>query len=246
MDQCSLERLFLISNPAGWKGSKDTLDSNLLILVHSGSMLVDCSLGQIEVGPREVICLPEGDSRQARCDIRTESLRLRWKGPHPVRAHGIISPSPLSILESLALLHKRRDLSPETSHHLLSALSNFFDGRLTEPKENHHSRATHHDFQPWMDLAIEGKSNVTQGARTMGLHPDHFTRLFKSQFGSSPKNWLMESRFNLACQWIEEDGLGASELVRAFGLKDASLFCRQFRRRFGCSPGSWKRRHAKC
>lgn len=240
MELPNLQRFFKITNPAGWVGERSRLGSHLLIYVESGEMTVECPMGHLTIQKGQVLCLPRGDLRQAQCQQKTRSLRMRWLGKAPHRGLFDLDSSSNSILSSLLLFQQEQ----KSDHNAMPLLVLALLESLQSPKDKkwqtpRHRKGTH-NFQPWIDKALVGKSNIAEGAVQMGMHRDHFTRLFKSRYGSSPKKWLMETRFNLAQQWIEEDGLGATEIVRAFGMEDVSLFCLQFRKRFGCSPGQWK------
>ena len=207
-------------------------------------MDIDSPMGRVLLRPGQTLCLRKGDLRRACCPTETHSIRMRWEGTPPPRAKGVLSMPARAILDHLLLLFQRKDFSKLAQQHLLqSFVVTLNDGGLSEVRSQNNS--FHLDFQPWIDRAIKGESNIAEGARDLGLHPDHFTRTFKSRYGLPPKKWLMEQRFLLALQWIEEDGLGTSEVVKALGLEDVSLFCLQFRKRFDCSPGAWKTRMLK-
>lgn len=216
-----------------------------MIQVISGEMKVQCPLGEVCVREKEVLFLQQGDIRQARCDVNTKSLRMRWRGPLPKRHLTKLNSYASDVLKTMFELHQSPILRDKATQHLLLAFLDLVGQASKDSSIQETTGVQEQDFLPWILKAIEGKSNVSEGALVLGYHPDHFSRLFKSRYGIPPKKWLMQTRFNLARQWIEEDGLSTSQIVESLGLEDPSLFCLQFRKRFGCSPTVWKERSSK-
>jgi AraC-like DNA-binding protein len=45
---------------------------------------------------------------------------------------------------------------------------------------------------------IDTRINPASLARSLGLSPDYFSRLFRNAFGLPPRSWLMRERIRLA------------------------------------------------
>jgi AraC-like DNA-binding protein len=76
----------------------------------------------------------------------------------------------------------------------------------------------------------------------IGLSAAHLRSLFLRQIGESPKRLLQELRLTRAYALLESGGVTAADAAARLGWRDPSAFTKSFRRRFGLSPGSVRRR----
>jgi AraC-like DNA-binding protein len=101
---------------------------------------------------------------------------------------------------------------------------------------------------PWMDLLLEYLDDSFQDdwsleiiAREMCVHPVYLCRAFSEQFNCTLGEYIRELRALRAWQLI---GLGHSSIASVAnhsGFADQSHLNRVFRRRFGVSPGEYRR-----
>ena len=80
-------------------------------------------------------------------------------------------------------------------------------------------------------------------ARSVGMSPFQFARIFSELVGIPPHRYLLAVRLNQASQFLLE-GKGVTETCFDVGFSNLSHFTRSFRRRFGYSPSSLMSRHA--
>ncbi|MFW5845907.1 MAG: helix-turn-helix domain-containing protein [Planctomycetota bacterium] len=80
-------------------------------------------------------------------------------------------------------------------------------------------------------------------ATICGLGRVHFTRLFTATYGMPPRVWLVEQRLQRAAALLQQGGGAVGAVAAACGWRSTPLFCRQFRRLYGCTPGQWQHRH---
>jgi AraC-like DNA-binding protein len=66
-------------------------------------------------------------------------------------------------------------------------------------------------------------------------------RLFRERFGTSPMNWLMETRLQEAARLIRTGDDPVTKIAYRVGFKDPSHFTRRFKARFGISPNEFRR-----
>jgi transcriptional regulator GlxA family with amidase domain len=76
-------------------------------------------------------------------------------------------------------------------------------------------------------------------ARQAGMCPAHFTRAFKSVFGSTPGEFVENLRLNEARRRLSSRGKTLRSVAASVGFRDASAFRRAFARRFGTGPGGY-------
>jgi AraC-like DNA-binding protein len=80
--------------------------------------------------------------------------------------------------------------------------------------------------------------NISQLARTAGMSPSVFHQDFKSVTATTPVQYLKAIRLHKARSLMLDEGLGAASAVARVGYQSPSQFGREFKRFFGCSPGS--------
>ena len=80
------------------------------------------------------------------------------------------------------------------------------------------------------DLTVSGI------AQTVGLSPDHFTKLFKESTGQSPYRYVVEARVRKAKELLTTGKFTISEVAHHVGFVDQSHLTRHFRRVFGLPP----------
>lgn len=69
----------------------------------------------------------------------------------------------------------------------------------------------------------------------------HFARTFRAEMGVSPHRYVNEQRLDKAKALLRMNARSISEIAAETGFSDAGQLSRVFRKRFGLSPGEWKR-----
>jgi len=78
-------------------------------------------------------------------------------------------------------------------------------------------------------------------AGAMGLSPRHFSRLFRTTFGTTPHRYVMGKRVNEAKALLATRRLAIVEIAEALGFADQSHLTNVFRRVTGVSPKRYQR-----
>lgn len=71
------------------------------------------------------------------------------------------------------------------------------------------------------------------------LSPSAFSRLFREATGSSPYQYIKESRLVRGRQILAEGRFGVGYVARTVGYSSVSHFIKEFRTRFGATPGDF-------
>ena len=79
-------------------------------------------------------------------------------------------------------------------------------------------------------------------ARTIGVHPNHLSRLVRSFADSSYVAYLNERRLLRSVEWLMKYEMTTHEIGRRCGFQTPSHFCRTFKIHFGQSPQAYRRR----
>ena len=83
---------------------------------------------------------------------------------------------------------------------------------------------------------------VSELARRVNLSRSRFTHLFRAERGCSPARYLREARLERARQLLEDSSLSIKEIMVRVGFNDPSHFTRDFSKRYGVSPRTFRAR----
>lgn len=95
----------------------------------------------------------------------------------------------------------------------------------------HSSIGNHMDLQ---DLAVAANMSVS-----------HFSRLFKDEFGESPKHYLIRQRMEKAKELLSESDDSAQDIARALGYDNVYFFYRQFKKYTGVTTTDYREASAE-
>ena len=77
--------------------------------------------------------------------------------------------------------------------------------------------------------------------RELNYSSAHLNRLFREYFGVSPNEYLQEHKFCYARNLLRNTDMSVSEIAYAIGYSNLSHFFGQFKRRYGVTPGEWRK-----
>lgn len=72
----------------------------------------------------------------------------------------------------------------------------------------------------------------------------HFARRFRARVGTSPMDYVMARRIEMAKKKLANGGNSICTVAQDLGFFDQSHFCRTFCRRVGVTPGEYRTRAA--
>jgi AraC family transcriptional regulator len=134
--------------------------------------------------------------------------------------------------------------------HLLHATSSSSTSHL-EPPQDEIAVATGHrgGLAPWqvrriatyIDSNLNSTITVQLLAELVRLSPCHFSRVFKTSFGSPPHRYVMRRRMELAQEMMLQTESSLSQIALDCGLADQAHLTKLFRRMVGITPRAWQR-----
>jgi AraC family transcriptional regulator len=80
-------------------------------------------------------------------------------------------------------------------------------------------------------------------ASEVGLHPSHLARTFRAHVGESIGEHGRRLRLEWAAERLVCSDEGLAEIAGQAGFSDQSHFTREFKRRFGVTPGRYRLAH---
>jgi AraC-like DNA-binding protein len=80
-------------------------------------------------------------------------------------------------------------------------------------------------------------------SRQLHCSERHLGRLFRQKFGVSFRSHQIELRLQRACHLLADTGIKIASIAHESGYHHLGLFNATFKRRFGMTPGEWRRQH---
>jgi len=95
--------------------------------------------------------------------------------------------------------------------------------------------------QEFIKLNYAGKIHIADAARLFHLSKDHFSRLFKKNFGMTFQEYLLHYRLDMAVERLLEDGVGIDQIALECGFNSTSYFCSSFKKKHGVTPSQYRK-----
>lgn len=93
----------------------------------------------------------------------------------------------------------------------------------------------------YLDMNYAEKLKLGEVAKTFGIHPNYFTRIFHERFGVSPKNYLMNLKLKKACRLLTTTRLSISVIAASLGFEDQLAFTKSFKKTYSVSPSQYRK-----
>lgn len=93
----------------------------------------------------------------------------------------------------------------------------------------------------YIDAHLDGRIHIKDLAGLLKLSAGHFSRAFRSTFGTSPHEYLSRRRIEVAQRLMLTSREPLSAIALRCGLCDQAHFTRVFRRIVGETPRAWRR-----
>jgi AraC family transcriptional regulator len=112
----------------------------------------------------------------------------------------------------------------------------------------HQSTPAEQSLPTWLRAAYEliqdchaEDLGIRQVASTVGVHPTHLARVFRSFLGCTPGDLLRARRLEKAAESLLMTDISLAEIALENGYSDQAQFTRAFRQMYGTPPGSYRR-----
>lgn len=93
----------------------------------------------------------------------------------------------------------------------------------------------------WMDEHLTDNIALEDYAGMALMNPAHFLRNFKTAFGITPHQYLMQKRLELAKKLLQKTQQSVQEISEQIGFDVLSSFSYQFKKQEGISPSQFRR-----
>ncbi len=93
-----------------------------------------------------------------------------------------------------------------------------------------------HRATVYMENHLSHPLSMETLAALFHITPQYFSMLFRTTYGIPPIQFLQQTRHRTACRWLSDSGRSVKEIAVGCGYPNISNFCRQFKKRQGCTP----------
>jgi AraC-like DNA-binding protein len=125
---------------------------------------------------------------------------------------------------------------------LLLLLRQILPDTAETPLLSHQSDQRFAAVRAYIAEHLQERITREQLAALVHLHPNHFDRVFRAQFGTPPMAMVRELRMERAAQLLAESDVAIDHVATICGLRDGTYLSRVFRARYGLAPGEYRRR----
>jgi transcriptional regulator GlxA family with amidase domain len=143
----------------------------------------------------------------------------------------------------LALVQVERDLSTDTARKIARVLDTDFeeparsvyaDSGITTTADKIRESAR------WIKDNYSSPISVAQAAEAAAMSRRNFQRRFKCEFGITPLEYLLRTRFEIVCDLLMSTNLPVDKIARRCGMGDGNRLGRLFKERYGMSPTQYR------
>lgn len=157
---------------------------------------------------------------------------------------GVLMSSVVRFLRSLSVASDRQVLAPlylqELVYRILQRDQTASLVRISARQMPTHSIAVATDY---IAAHLAEPLTVTELAKQVNLSPSAFSRRFREVTGQSPYQFVKEQRMVRARDLLTHGQLGVTDAARSVGYPSLSHFIKEFRARFGATPGEYVGAH---
>ena len=169
---------------------------------------------------------------------------------HPsVDADGMIyDPTVSSLASALLVAHDTPDSTNVWLTNSVARILHMYFAHLWKTAGRRHRYSS---LAPWQERRakelmaedLRRDISIKDLARECEISPSHFCRAFSQSTGLSPRQWLLATRVERACDLLTDTKIPLAEVAVACGFFDQSHLTKIFSRTIGTTPGAWRRSH---
>lgn len=204
----------------------------------------------------------EGDSGQsARLRIPVSLItkaaeECDWQGSFPVELRNVFEARDATIMHfGLILLSEVQKSSHPAQRLMVDAVSAALAIHILRTyntfeaiEQNGEACLGKHEITrltEYIEDNLDRSIGLAELAKVVNVSRFHFIRLFKRSTGTTPIDFVEQSRIERARVLITETDIPLAEIALMTGFADQSHFTRRFRDRVGCTPAVFSRNHGR-
>ncbi|MBN3761938.1 helix-turn-helix domain-containing protein [Burkholderia sp. Ac-20365] len=143
----------------------------------------------------------------------------------------------------MALVQIERDLSAETARRIAHTLQPQVCQRMRPDADDLAIATTTEKIREsarWIRENYSKTISVSQAADSAAMSKRNYQRRFKAEFGMTPLEYLLRTRFEVVCAMLIDTELPIDKIARRCGMGDGNRLGRIFKVRYGMSPTTFR------
>ena len=97
------------------------------------------------------------------------------------------------------------------------------------------------EIKYYLDINYAEKIKLRDVAKSFGIHPNYLTRIFHTEYGVSPKQYVMNLKLKKARRLLTTTELSISVIANSLGFDDQLAFSKIFKKKFAVSPSEYRK-----
>lgn len=232
---------------AGYDLRRTTYDSFLLEVILEGSVIIQTGGHTLRAQQGQAVLIDCHQPHRYYSDTGWHACWVHFDGPAAkgyfdlfLRRWGIaFPPCPPEVSEAIRALYRMFDVSDTLSEVRMALLLTQALSALSEPPQ-HSTQPLLESITARINGALGSEMSIAGLARSVGLSEYHFIRVFRAQFGMTPRQYIISARMAQARYLLRTTSVPIAEIAEQVGYHSASMFSATFKRLHGCSPGSYR------
>ncbi len=152
--------------------------------------------------------------------------------------------------EAMKRIYQARGLEPQDEAAMIGRLYLFIAALMKETHENEpHTASSSSQYVlnaiKYIQFNYSHDISINDVAKSVGVSRSHLYRVFMSNVGKSPIDYLTEYRINEACNLLRSSSLSIAEVAISVGFFDQFYFSRVFKKAIGMPPSKYVAAHAQ-
>lgn len=142
-----------------------------------------------------------------------------------------------------ALAQIERDLNSETAREIARALQTIYIEQHKLELDYASIITTTEKIREsarWIKENYSKAISVAKAAESAAMSKRNFQRRFKCEFGMTPLEYLLRTRFEVVCAMLRNTDLPVDKIARRCGMGDGNRLGRLFKERYGVSPTQFR------
>ncbi|TCG10090.1 AraC family transcriptional regulator [Paraburkholderia steynii] len=143
----------------------------------------------------------------------------------------------------MALVQIERDLNVETARRIAHTLQPQVRQRMRPDADDPGVATTSDKIREsahWIRENFSKPISVSQAAESAAMSKRNYQRRFKVEFGMTPLEYLLRTRFDVVCSMLMDTELPIDKIARRCGMGDGNRLGRIFKVRYGMSPTTFR------
>lgn len=236
-----------------WQIQDRCIEDHIIYAVHAGTIriILDGHEHQWESGS---IGWVSPGVQQSAHGVRPTGSAVRFTVLRVYLAHGgepLMAPQQhLCVPQQAALLQcfeQLEDLMHTTPHRVAlrqrTVLTTLFAGMMDAAQQDSQSGLSarrRHKLYSWFADHLSHQPSASDLAQVCELSPSHFRRVFRAEFGCTPRQWISRERLRSAAEQLHASSASVQSIAEACGYASTASFCRLFTKAYGESPHAWR------